>query len=91
MREALKTKEDSLCQAKDEAIQEYQDSEALLGELATSFADGFDDCLRQVKASYPDLSLAHFSIDPKSQTPARPVNTEDTDKLFGGEQSDGEA
>jgi len=66
----LKDKEDKisklkkqLCQAKEDAIKEYCNSDALLCELGGSFADGFDDCLRQVKASFPDLDLSQISID----------------------------
>ena len=35
-----------LHRAKEDAIKEYRDSEALLAELGGPFADGFDDCLR---------------------------------------------
>lgn len=35
-----------LCQAKEDAIKEYRNSDALLYELGGSFANGFDDCLR---------------------------------------------
>ena len=54
---------DHLCQAKEEAIREYHDSNALLAELGSSFADNFDDCFHQVKASFPDLDLSHVSIN----------------------------
>ena len=53
----IKDANDRLRQAKEEAIHEYCDSDALLAELGGPFAEGFDDCLRQVKASYPVLTL----------------------------------
>ena len=66
----LKDKEDEisklkkqLCRAKENVIKEYHNSDALLYELSTSFANSFDDCLRQVKASFPDLDLSQTSID----------------------------
>ena len=59
-----------LCQAKEEAMWEYCDSDALLKELGGSFADGFDDYFCQVKASFPNLDLSHVSIDAQAQTPA---------------------
>lgn len=43
--------------------------------LGTPFANGFDDCLRQVKA----LPLAH------------PIDIEGMNELFGDNPSDGEA
>ena len=57
-----------LRQAKEEAICEYRDSNALLAELGGSFAEGFDDCLRQVKASHSDLDLSNINIDALAQT-----------------------
>ncbi|XP_075640614.1 uncharacterized protein LOC142612399 [Castanea sativa] len=89
LKETLKAKEESLRQAKIEAIQEYRDSEALVSELATSFADGFDDCIRQVKALFPDFDLSHISIDGEGQTPTCPVNSEATEDLFGRDPNDG--
>ena len=71
-----------LCQAKENAVREYRDSDTLLKELGGSFADGFDDCFRQVKAFFPDLDLSHISIDAQAQTPAHPIYFEGTDKLF---------
>jgi len=45
-----------LRQAKEDAIKEYK-------ELDGSFADIFDDCFLQVKASFSSLDLSHISID----------------------------
>ena len=59
---------DWLCQAKDEAIREYRDSDALLAELGGSFAEGFSDCLHQVKTSYLNLDLFNINIDAPAQT-----------------------
>ena len=64
----IKTAKDQLCQAKEDAIREYRDSDALLAKLGGSFADNFDDCFRQVKASFPDLDLSYISIDAQAQT-----------------------
>ena len=44
-------------------MQEYHDFDTFLKELGGSFANGFDDCFFQVKASFPDLDLSHVSID----------------------------
>ena len=52
-----------LYQAKEDVVREYRDSDALLKELGGSFADGFDDYFRQVKASFPNLDLSYVSID----------------------------
>ena len=40
----IKDAKDKLCQAKKDTIREYRDFNALISELGTSFADGFDDC-----------------------------------------------
>ena len=85
----LKDKEDEISKSKkqlhrvkEDAIKEYRDSNALLAEQGGSFTDDFYHCLHQVKASFPDLDLSHITIDVESQTPARPVEFEGTDKLF---------
>ena len=91
LRQVLKDKQkevsdakDRLRQVKEDAIREYRDFDALLAELEGFFADGFDDCLRKVKASFPNLDLSHVSIDAQAQaqTPAQPVHSESTDELF---------
>lgn len=71
-----------LCQAKEDVVWEYRDSNILLKEFGGSFVDGFEDCFCQVKASFPDLDLSHFSIDAQAQTPAQPVYSEGTNELF---------
>ena len=76
-----------LRQAKEDAVREYCDSDALLKKLGGSFADGFDDCFRQVKVSYLDLDLSHVSIDAPTQTPIQLVNCEGTEELFADESN----
>ena len=45
-------------QTKEVAVREYRDFDALLGELADSFLQGFDDSLHQIKRAYPDLDVS---------------------------------
>lgn len=89
LKKVLKDKEDEiskfkkqLCHAKEDAIKEYRDSDALLSKLGSSFADDFDDCLCQVKASFLNLDLSHITIDSEGQTLARPVASNRNDELF---------
>ena len=42
----VKDAKDQLCQAKEAVIHEYHDSNALLEELGTFYADGFNDAIR---------------------------------------------
>ena len=46
LKAVLEDKEDELRLAKEKAVQEYRDSDALLTELRVSYNDGFDDALR---------------------------------------------
>ena len=71
-----------LCQEREEAVREYCDSDTLLLELKGSFAEGFDNALHQVKASYLDLDVSHVTIDAQAQTSIQPVHSESTDELF---------
>ena len=73
---------DKLRQEKEEAIREYHDSDALLAELESSFAEGFDDCLHQVKDFYSELDLSNINIDAPAQTFVQLVTSKSTDKLF---------
>ena len=54
----IKDAKDELRQAKEVAIREYHDSDALLEELRTSYADGFDDAARQAKKACPNLDFS---------------------------------
>lgn len=51
-------------------VWEYHDSDVLLKELGGSFANDFDDCFCQVKATFLDLDLdlSYISIDAQAQT-----------------------
>ena len=71
-----------LCHAKDVAIKEYRDFDDLLWELGGSFANGFIDCIRQVKASFLDLDLSHINIDAQPQTLAQLISSVGTDNPF---------
>ena len=82
---------DRLRQVKEEAICEYRDFDAFLVELGGLFVEGFDDYLRQVKASHPDLDLSNINIDAPAQTSVQPVPSESTNELFADDVSgDGE-
>ena len=84
---------EKLRQAKEVAVREYRDSDALLGELGGSFLQGFDDALRQVKKAYPELDVSMINVNDQDQTSTLPVASENTDDLFGEDavQGDGES
>ena len=46
LKKALEDKEKEVRQAKEVAVLEYRDSDALLLELGVSYKDGFGDALR---------------------------------------------
>ena len=59
----IKDAKDQLHQAKEAMIHEYCNSNALLKELGISYADGFDDAVRQAKKAYPNLDFSQLNID----------------------------
>ena len=59
----VKGAKDQLRQAKEAAFCEYRDSDALLEELGTSYADGFDNTVHQAKKAYLDLDFSQLNID----------------------------
>ena len=73
-----------LCQAKEEVVHEYHDSDTLLSKLGSSFLEGFDDTLRQMREAYPDLDLSSIKIEDPAQASVIPVASENTEELFAG-------
>ena len=80
-------------QAKDVAVREYRDSDALISELGDSFLQGFEDVIRQVKQAYPDLDVSKFKVEDPAQTSVMPAASENTDDLFADDDTlgDGES
>ena len=64
--------------AKKDGKTEFRNSD----ELGGCYADGFNECLCQVKAFFHDLYLSQISIDVVAQTPARSIELEGIDELF---------
>ena len=82
----LEDKEDELRLAKETAVQEYRDSDALLMELGTSYTDGFEDALRQAKALYPNFDFSVVDINVAEGMSVQPNASDDTADLFAEER-----
>ena len=85
LRKVLEDKENDLRQAKERAVQEYRDSDALLSELGVSYNDGFDDALRHAKALYPKLDFSSVNIIVAEATSVHPDLSNDMNELFAEE------
>ena len=85
LKKVLEDKENDLRHAKEAAVLEYRDSDALLSELGVSYNDGFDDALRQAKALYPKLDFSSINITIPKATSVHPDQSDDTNELFGEE------
>ena len=81
---------DGLRQAKEVAVCEYRDSDALLSELGDSFLQGFDDALRQVKKAYPNLDVSNIKVEDQAQTSVMLVALEDIVDLFAEDEALGD-
>ena len=86
LKAVLEDKEDELCLAKEKAVQEYRDSDALLTELGTSYTDGFEDALRQAKALYPKFDFSGVDINVAEGMSVQPDASDDTADLFAEER-----
>ena len=73
-----------LRQVEEEAVHEYRDSDTLLSKLGSSFLEGFDDTLHQMREAYPDLDLSSIKIEDLAQASVIPVASENTEELFAG-------
>ena len=82
LKKVLEDKENDLHNAKEAAVLEYRDSDALLSELRVSYNDGFDDALRQAKALYPKLDFSSVNITVPEAASVHPEQSDDTNKLF---------
>ena len=86
LKAVLEDKENELRLAREKAVQEYRDSDALLTELRVSYNDGFDDALRQAKALYPKLDFSAVNINIAEATSVQPNASDDTNELFAEER-----
>ena len=85
LKKVLEDKKNDLRHAKEAAVLEYRDSDALLSELGVSYNNGFDDALRQAKALYPKLDFSFVNITVQEATSVHPEQSDDTNELFGEE------
>ena len=82
LRKVLEEKEKQIRLAKEVAVREYRDSDALLSKLGVSYGDGFDDAIRQVKGLYLNLDVSSININAQEQTSVQPIQSKNTDELF---------
>ena len=82
LKKVLEDKENDLRHAKEVAVLEYRDSDALLSELGVSYNDGFNDAFRQAKALYPKLDFSSVNITVLEATSVHPQQSDDTNELF---------
>ena len=85
LKKILEDKENDLCHAKETAVLEYHDSDALLSELGVSNNDSFDDALRQAKTLYPKLDFSSVNISVSEPTSVQLEQSDDKNELFGEE------
>ena len=86
LKAVLEDKEDELRLAKEKAVQEYRDSDALLTELGSSYTDGIEDALRQAKALYPKFDFSAVDINVAEGMSVQPDASDDTADLFAEER-----
>ena len=82
LKKVLEDKENDLCHAKETAVQEYRDFDAILSELGVSYNDGFDDALRQSKALCSKLNFSSVNISVPEPMSVQPEQLDDTNKLI---------
>ena len=71
-----------------DAVQKFKTSQSFIDSCADYYGTGFDDCLKQVASTFPELDLSGISMDaPESVTLARDVATEDDDVVLESQPS----
>ena len=89
LKKVLKDKEEQISllrkqvlRGKEDGKMKFRNSDGFLYELGDCYANGFNECLHQVKVLFPDLDVSQISLDTVAQTLARSVEPEGTDELF---------
>ena len=95
-KEEISTLREQVRRVKDDGKVEFRGFDGFFIELNNCYFDGFLECLRQIKALYPNLDVSLVALGLVAQTLARTVNQEDTDVLFEADsmpnvQGDGKA
>ena len=62
----------------------------MLSELGSSFLEGFEDALRQVRKAHPGLNLSSVKLEELVQVSVVPVASEKTDDLFAEDANVGD-
>ena len=78
----IKDLKGQLRQAKEEAVCEFRDSDALLSKLGSSFLEGFEDALCQVRKAHLGLDLSFIKLEEPVQASVVPVASKNTEDLF---------
>ena len=84
-KKTMEDKEKKVCHAKEAAMLEYRNSDALIAKLGVSYNDGVDNALRQAKALYPKLDFSSVNISVPEPMSVYPEQSDDTNELFGEE------
>ena len=70
--------------AKADAVAEFPVSQPFFDMCGAYYGDGFDECLKQVEAAYPNLDLSQIMIDdtiPPTLEGEDTINDETTDSI----------
>ena len=71
-----------------DAVQKFKTSQSFIDSCADYYSTGFDDCLKQVASTFPELDLSGISMDaPEPVTPARDIAIEDDDVVLESQPS----
>ena len=63
-----------------DTVQKFKTLQSFIDSCADYYGTGFDDCLKQVASTFPELDLFRISMDaPELVTPARNIVTDDDD------------
>ena len=65
-----------------DAIQKFKTSQSFIDSCVDYYGTGFDDCLKQVASTFPELDLFGISMDaPEPVMPTRNVVADDDDGI----------
>ena len=71
-----------------DTVQKFKTSQSFINFCADYYGTGFNDCLKQVASTFPELDLSGISTDaPEPVTPARDVANDNDDGVLESQPS----
>ena len=63
------------------AIRDFKETQSFINSCAEYYGTGFNDCLKQVASTFPELDLSGITMDDGGDGPSQPTPTPESDGI----------